>query len=494
MKSLLSGFSYPSATNFAKLWKEGLFVLDTNALLDLYRLPTGARNDVISVLKVMGNQLWLPHQVCLEFERNRLSVISTQRKNLEKLRLSVELLHSQLRNDILKVELGQRTAIDVDSFVAESRKLYAKLEINIDKALLDQPQVDIDDSLRESIVDIFEGKTGARPTQSELDDIFSEGRRRFELRQPPGFLDIGKAKNPLEAKYVADGLTYEAQYGDLVMWKQLLKHAKLTKQKGIALITSERSDDWWYKFEGKTMGPQPELISEMMREANVEVFWMYDVQNFLQQSKILRHTSVKDESIQEVKESLRISGSELVRLVDDESLSLANSFRVEGDIGSLTDIDDTFNPRLDVAATGAIAEACVYDWLSEKYPEQKIHRDQDFPDFVVKRDDLLGQKYGFDVTLLGAKALNVWSRRIEESFMRGVHEIRQNRLDLFTSVIVLDQPIRNALLFLHLDQKIMAVEDKFGFRNVVLGVQDRGRFVQIDRNELRLSIFPGSRN
>jgi hypothetical protein len=57
-------------------------VFDTNVLLNLYRLPDGPD----STLKVFGQiqeRLWIPHQVALEFQTNRITVISEGRRSIE---------------------------------------------------------------------------------------------------------------------------------------------------------------------------------------------------------------------------------------------------------------------------------------------------------------------------------------------------------------------------------------------------------------------------
>ena len=39
--------------DFTKLWEKGLFVFDTNVLLDLYRLPESAKKDLLNILNVV---------------------------------------------------------------------------------------------------------------------------------------------------------------------------------------------------------------------------------------------------------------------------------------------------------------------------------------------------------------------------------------------------------------------------------------------------------
>src|SRR5688572_10376163 len=83
MKESFFGYYPPSAEKYARLWREGLIVLDTNVLLNLYRLPTTARDELLTVLELLRDRIWIPHHVALEFQRRRLTVISAERKSTE---------------------------------------------------------------------------------------------------------------------------------------------------------------------------------------------------------------------------------------------------------------------------------------------------------------------------------------------------------------------------------------------------------------------------
>lgn len=69
------------------------------------------------------------------------------------------------------------------------------------------------------------------PTQEELFLWCEEGQERYKKEIPPGFKD---ARNK-------DGVR---KYGDLIIWKELLKFA-LTQSKNIILITDDVKADWW---------------------------------------------------------------------------------------------------------------------------------------------------------------------------------------------------------------------------------------------------------
>jgi hypothetical protein len=43
MRDLFPGFYRPSEEEFHRVWQEGIFVLDTNVLLNLYRYPEEAQ-------------------------------------------------------------------------------------------------------------------------------------------------------------------------------------------------------------------------------------------------------------------------------------------------------------------------------------------------------------------------------------------------------------------------------------------------------------------
>jgi len=63
----------PEQLDFKKLWAEGIFVFDSNVLLDLYRLPVSARKDLIGIFESdkFKDRIWIGFQVILEFLNNR---------------------------------------------------------------------------------------------------------------------------------------------------------------------------------------------------------------------------------------------------------------------------------------------------------------------------------------------------------------------------------------------------------------------------------------
>lgn len=65
-------------------FSRAMVVLDANVLLDLYRYTQDARVQVLAALRLIADQqrLWLPHQVGLEFVRNRANAVKDRQRNL----------------------------------------------------------------------------------------------------------------------------------------------------------------------------------------------------------------------------------------------------------------------------------------------------------------------------------------------------------------------------------------------------------------------------
>lgn len=86
------GYRTATLTNYQETLRAGLVVPDANVLLNLYRYTDQARDDLLSVLERLDEQLWIPHQVLVEFWRNRDSVLRDPR---ETERMSSELSTSR---------------------------------------------------------------------------------------------------------------------------------------------------------------------------------------------------------------------------------------------------------------------------------------------------------------------------------------------------------------------------------------------------------------
>ena len=75
MKNTFYEFYKLSKKRINEIWDNGLLIVDTNVLLDLYRLSPDSRKDLMKSIDHFKDRVWIPYQVGLEFHRNRESVI-----------------------------------------------------------------------------------------------------------------------------------------------------------------------------------------------------------------------------------------------------------------------------------------------------------------------------------------------------------------------------------------------------------------------------------
>lgn len=159
------------------------------------------------------------------------------------------------------------------------------------------------DDITDKLVKLLDGRVGDPYSDDQLSEIFKCGLKRYEDKIPPGFEDLGKVKDP---KTVAEK---RRVFGDLIVWKQTIDHAK-TSAMPVILVTDDRKEDWWYIPKGKTVGPRPELIEEFHRATGQSIL-LYNPESFLKYAKEHLKAKISRATIGEVEaEKLARSQSE----------------------------------------------------------------------------------------------------------------------------------------------------------------------------------------
>ena len=118
MKDLFPGYYGLSKDEFEELWENYVFILDTNSILNLYRYNEETRTDFIDVLRKIENRLWLPHQVALEFQENRTSIINEQQNKLETIKKILTQAESDIKGKLRKFSIKH------EKFILNLNKLF----------------------------------------------------------------------------------------------------------------------------------------------------------------------------------------------------------------------------------------------------------------------------------------------------------------------------------------------------------------------------------
>jgi hypothetical protein len=103
------------------------------------------------------------------------------------------------------------------------------------------------------------------------------------------------------------------EYGDLILWYQIIDHASTAKISHLILVTDDQKEDWWWKIDSggpKTIGPRAELIDELMEKAGVSSFYQYNSENFLRYARQYLKIDVGEESIRQVQETRELERNE----------------------------------------------------------------------------------------------------------------------------------------------------------------------------------------
>ncbi len=280
MKNTIKEFIEPTNKEKQELWQKAIFVFDTNVLLNLYRYSAKTRNSLLAAFENFKDRVWIPYQVAYEYMHKRCEVIYETVQRYDQFKKEMESFTNKA------VETLRLTPSD-DEISELKRYLFKWLDSNKDRNLL---VVDAEeDEILDKILTIFEGRVGAQIDETELNRIKEDGKKRYEKCIPPGFKDDKKKKNQEDDNNA---------YGDLIIWKQIIKYAK---EKGVSIVyvTHDQKEDWWNIIKGKTIGPRIELRKEFITETKQE-FHMYSMNGFINTYNKMNKNQIDKSAIEEV--------------------------------------------------------------------------------------------------------------------------------------------------------------------------------------------------
>jgi hypothetical protein len=288
MKSNFKGYYDLTDSEFKLLWDNCIFVLDTNILLNFYRYTEKTNSDFFSILEKIKNRLWIPYQVALEYQKNRLTVISEKKEAYKELEKIIDDISKNYKASIQGKGFERHPIIEINAIGDKIDETCSSIKKQIKEKEKNHPDLIKSDKIREQLDRLLEGKIGQSFTIERLKEIYKEGEKRYDEKIPPGFADNDKKGN--------------SKFGDLVIWFEILEKGK-TENKSIIFVVDDGKEDWWNKIKGKTLGPRPELIQEFYSMVNAD-FYMYKSERFMSYAE--KHLGLKFDS-NSVKEVERVS-------------------------------------------------------------------------------------------------------------------------------------------------------------------------------------------
>lgn len=281
LKDIFVGHYPISPEDVESIWDNGVIVFDTNVLLNLYRCSKKTQNVLFQILDRYQDRIWLPFHVGKEFFKNRVTVIQDQEKTFSEFKKTV-LLDKKIEE--LKGYKDKHIAIDI----AEINEILndANEKIKNKLGLFEAEIIDYfkNDFILPRLNQIVGEKIGEPYTEAELRELTKIAKERYDNGIPPGYADEDKKDN---------------QYGDCIIWLQIIKHIAEVK-KPLVFITRDTKEDWFQLRSKKTIGPRPELLEEVYNKTTQKCL-IYSLGLFLNKaSKELGITDSIPEAIKEI--------------------------------------------------------------------------------------------------------------------------------------------------------------------------------------------------
>lgn len=252
MQKHFPGFYPLEEVRIKDLTKEATIVLNSDVLLDLFRLRPEDAACFVSLLKseAIRDKLWMPYDIAWLYHKKVDEEIQRQIDHINSV-----LSHLSACGEAVKACKSfpylKEKLIDDLQFV--TRRVTETCQEETDSLSENLKSSEIKNSLRE----LFEGKIGETYSEGELENIYQEGEERYKNAEPPGY----ESEDTPEKRI---------RYHDIIIWEQMLAYAQNeeNKCKGILFVTGQARSDWYYVVNGKVISTRHELINEFMQKVN----------------------------------------------------------------------------------------------------------------------------------------------------------------------------------------------------------------------------------
>ena len=276
-----------------------IVVVDSCVLLDFYRYNSKTSQEILSNLEYLGDKIWIPNQVYIEFKRNFASILGPNHNKYKNIPKNIasnvrefgnkvnKLIKAYDKYDFPKInELGEKIKQHLINIDAEANKYKEEIKSEMDlmnELLRTNKILGYIEDLKNK------GQVGKPLSPKKTLSIVEEGRKRFELNLPPGYKDIDKSEIVKEDLKVEDPI---APFGDLIVWNTLIAKAK-TDKINIIFTTSDSKSDWWELDNNKNIvAPREELLAEFEEETEGEVeLLMLPMKEFISKFSLISNIS-----------------------------------------------------------------------------------------------------------------------------------------------------------------------------------------------------------
>lgn len=273
-----------------------IIVFDTNSLLNVFRFTPEASKEYFEIIQSIQDKIYIPYLVALEFHFHKSEALLLNEVNVTKFKNNFSKNWNKVKSEAAKTlfsSLTFRNDLQQNELTTFLSNLLNSDKLDIESKLIEKISSISDNqkSTFEILIRIMESKTGERYTQEWIKEVEKDGEKRYTNSTPPGFNDSSKKESRCY-----NGIKYQQKFGDLIIWKDIIRKAKEDKIKNVIFVTSDgkrdSKTDLNYKvYIGKDgggkdkyqiIGPRIELIEEMKNETEAD-FYLMDELEFMKQ-------------------------------------------------------------------------------------------------------------------------------------------------------------------------------------------------------------------
>ena len=315
-----AGFLNFDEEHSAQALRTGLVVPDANVLLNLYKYNEATRVDMLRALGSVGDRLFVPHQVLVEFWRNRRRILTEHRDSIAKIQESLLKVPERVQQEIDRYRRITRDENELlhgglAQLAADAESLVALMQTALD-AVVDPVAPTANDPVLQMLAELSGGRVQPRPDEVTWEALTSEGLSRAQALIPPGYLDADKTNG----EYAA---------GDFLVWNAAITEA-VRRKIPLVIVTGDIKEDWWSRSRGDLMGPRPELVEEF-RALGGETVVLMQPTTFLRVARDYLRVKVASKSIEDAAEVRAVwsveAVLELLRRLDEEQAWQAEVLR-----------------------------------------------------------------------------------------------------------------------------------------------------------------------
>lgn len=253
---------------------------DTNVLLGLYDKDYEETTKIIESFKNMNDKIIFSYQVVEEFYRNYNSVKEGIISKSERL---INEYTKLVKKTIKGIEgLYERNSVsDNEMLITFIDDFHNKLkDVNNDIGIISEKKA----SWKKGVKKYYESdivfeyvksikKVTEKFSFNEELSIYNEGYMRYSLLMPPGYKDISKEKNSNSFD------DRKRIFGDLIIWKDLLRYAK-NSEENIIFVTNDNKTDWWENNGDKRINS---LLLKEFKEYSKSNYYQMNLDDFLRE-------------------------------------------------------------------------------------------------------------------------------------------------------------------------------------------------------------------